>query len=85
LQDTGPGVAPEQIKDIFKRFYRVQPTNGKVRGTGLGLYICRQIITAHHGKIFAESELGQGLTIHIHLPCSDSFNEATKQGQEVSI
>jgi signal transduction histidine kinase len=85
LRDTGPGVGPEHIEEIFKRFYRVQPLQGKVRGTGLGLYICRQIITAHHGKIFAESELGQGLTIHIHLPCSDSFSEATIQGQEVSI
>jgi len=85
LRDTGPGVAPEHIEDIFKRFYRVQPLHGKVKGTGLGLYICRQIITAHHGKIFAESELGQGLTIHIHLPCSDSFSEATRQGQEVAI
>jgi two-component system sensor histidine kinase VicK len=39
-----------------------------VTGTGLGLYICKQIILAHHGKIWAESELGKGTTFFIELP-----------------
>lgn len=68
VQDTGPGVAPEHLKHIFKRFYNARPSTGEVQGVGLGLFICEQIVSAHEGKIFAESVLGQGLTINIYLP-----------------
>ncbi|MBE9523595.1 MAG: GAF domain-containing protein [Chloroflexi bacterium] len=85
LRDDGPGIAPEHIDDIFKRFFRIKNTDGKVQGTGLGLYICRQIIAAHDGKIFAESELGKGMVFHINLPCDNSFRESTSQIQETVI
>jgi len=65
--DHGPGIPEDFIPFIFERFYRV-PGEGSVTGTGLGLYICKQIILAHHGKIWAESVLGQGTTIFIELP-----------------
>jgi signal transduction histidine kinase len=65
--DEGEGIPEEFIPFIFERFYRV-PGEGAVTGTGLGLYICRQIILAHHGKIWAESVLDQGTTFHIELP-----------------
>jgi len=68
VRDHGPGIPPEHISNLFKRFYRVPGTNTSVRGTGLGLYICRQIIQAHSGTISAESTLGQGTTFHIDLP-----------------
>jgi two-component system sensor histidine kinase VicK len=67
--DQGPGIAKEHLPYIFDRFYRV-PAHAQVpsAGTGLGLYICKQIIQAHHGKIWAESEINQGTTFFIELP-----------------
>jgi signal transduction histidine kinase len=65
--DEGEGIPEEYIPFIFERFYRV-PGERSVTGTGLGLYICKQIILAHHGKIWAESVLDKGTTFHIQLP-----------------
>jgi signal transduction histidine kinase len=68
FSDTGPGISPAHLENIFNRFYRVPNQNSSVRGTGLGLFICRRIINAHNGEITAESTLGEGTTFHIFLP-----------------
>ena len=68
VSDNGPGIASENLKNLFDRFYRVPSNNVTVRGTGLGLYICRRIIQAHGGEITVESVLGEGTTFHIYLP-----------------
>jgi len=65
--DQGEGIHQDYLPFIFERFYRV-PGERVVKGTGLGLYICRQIILAHHGKIWAESVLGKGTIFYIELP-----------------
>lgn len=65
--DQGEGIPEDFIPFIFERFYRV-PGERTVTGTGLGLYICRQIIIAHHGNIWVESVLDKGTTFHIELP-----------------
>jgi signal transduction histidine kinase len=65
--DKGEGIAEDYIPFVFERFYRV-PGERTVTGTGLGLYICKQIIMAHHGNIWVESVLGQGATFIIELP-----------------
>ncbi|MFZ5880692.1 MAG: sensor histidine kinase [Chloroflexota bacterium] len=65
--DRGPGIPENYLPFIFERFYRV-PGEHSITGTGLGLYICRQIILAHHGKIWAESTMGEGTTFIIELP-----------------
>ncbi len=67
FRDYGSGVPEDFLPFIFERFYRV-PGERTVTGTGLGLYICKQIILAHHGKIWAESVLDQGTTFFIQLP-----------------
>ena len=64
--DNGPGIPAESLPLIFERFYRVR--SEKATGTGLGLFICKQIIEAHRGKIWAESNPGQGTTFFIELP-----------------
>jgi signal transduction histidine kinase len=69
--DQGPGIAPESIPFIFDRFYRVR-SEKSITGTGLGLYICKQIIEAHRGKIWAESTPDQGTTFFIELPVNSS-------------
>ena len=64
--DNGEGIPTEYLPFVFERFYRV-PGERTVTGTGLGLYICRQIIKAHHGNIWVESILGEGTTFNIEL------------------
>ena len=66
FKDHGPGIPKESLPLIFERFYRAR--SEKATGTGLGLFICKQIIDAHRVKIWAESTLGQGTTFFIELP-----------------
>ena len=75
VQDDGPGIAPEHLGLLFKRFYRVPTNNTTVRGTGLGLFICRQIVRAHSGEIEVESVVGEGTTFNIYLPLKQERNE----------
>lgn len=71
FSDDGPGISPRYLPFLFQKFYRTPDGNTSVRGSGLGLYICRQIIEAHSGEIFAESTPGKGTQIHILLPISN--------------
>ncbi|HXG84467.1 MAG TPA: HAMP domain-containing sensor histidine kinase [Pyrinomonadaceae bacterium] len=70
IRDTGVGIAPAQIKRIFKRFYRVPGlSTQKAKGTGLGLFIVQSIVRKHRGKITVESAgEGEGSTFIIKLP-----------------
>ena len=70
--DKGEGIPEEFIPFLFERFYRV-PGERTVTGTGLGLYICKQIVMAHHGKIWVESELDKGTTFFIELPADPTL------------
>jgi signal transduction histidine kinase len=67
--DRGDGISQEYLPFIFERFYRV-PGERTVKGTGLGLYICKQIVMAHHGNIWVESVLGKGTTFFVELPAN---------------
>lgn len=67
IEDHGAGIAKENLKNIFKRFERVVDHN-EVSGLGLGLFISSEIVKAHGGRIWAESELGKGSTFKIVLP-----------------
>jgi len=68
VQDEGPGIPEEQLENVFKRFYRLEEYRDVAKGSGLGLYICKQIVNAHHGEIYAQSNLGNGAVFHILLP-----------------
>jgi two-component system, OmpR family, sensor histidine kinase SenX3 len=70
VQDRGVGIPPEDVKQIFKRFYRVTHRSlAHVKGTGLGLFIVRAIAQKHGGKVSAESDgEGKGTTITLELP-----------------
>lgn len=71
IEDNGPGFSGDQLKWIFEKFRQV-PTSGApmIKGTGLGLAIVKQIITAHGGRVWAESEPGRGSTFYFTLPLS---------------
>jgi signal transduction histidine kinase len=70
VRDQGVGVPPDDLKSIFKRFYRVSDRSlAHVKGTGLGLFIVKSIAQKHGGKVFAESAgEGRGTTITMELP-----------------
>lgn len=68
VSDTGPGIPEKYQAKIFDRFFRIQGSQQTTRGTGLGLFICKQIIQAHNGKIDLVSRVGEGSTFRIYLP-----------------
>lgn len=70
IADTGEGIDPDQIDNIFQRFYRVDKAHS-TRGFGLGLPIAHRIIERHDGAITAQSEVGAGTTFCILLPIAD--------------
>lgn len=65
IADDGPGIAPENMKRLFSPFFTTKELG---KGTGLGLSICQGIVAEHGGKIWAESEPGQGATFKVELP-----------------
>jgi len=69
VQDTGIGIPESEYERVFERFYQVDASERRAyRGTGLGLTICKHIITHHHGRIWVESRVGEGSTFYIELP-----------------
>lgn len=70
VADTGVGIPEDKLPKIFDRFYQVDgSTTRKFEGTGLGLYLVKNIIERHRGSIWAESELGTGSKFIMVLPC----------------
>lgn len=68
IKDNGPGIEKERLDKIFERFYRGEGSrSGSVGSSGLGLAIAKEVVSAHGGKIWAESTLGEGTTICILL------------------
>ena len=72
VRDQGVGIAQKELKQIFKRFYRVTNRSlAQVKGTGLGLFIVRSIARKHGGKVYAQSlGEGHGTTVTLELPRS---------------
>jgi len=67
VTDTGIGIAAEDLPRIFERFYKVDRSRA-TSGTGLGLAIARHLVEAHGGRIWVESEVGQGSTFYFTIP-----------------
>jgi signal transduction histidine kinase len=72
IRDSGRGIPPEEHERVFEKFYRLDPdmTQG-VGGTGLGLYICRELIEGMDGRIWLESTPGVGSTFSFELPLAN--------------
>jgi|GEM_PF-123422 len=69
VQDDGPGIPKDQLERLFDRFYRLEDSRSRDQGgAGLGLSIARGIVDAHGGRIWLDSEVGQGTTAHVQLP-----------------
>jgi len=74
VQDTGTGIEEPDLKRIFKRFYRAgAAVSSRVKGTGLGLFIVRNVVRRHGGKVWAESAgPGHGSTFVMRFPLARS-------------
>jgi len=69
VEDSGIGISKEELKKIFTKFYQAYTGDDrKNEGTGLGLFICKQIIEKHNGEIWAESNIPQGSTFRMKIP-----------------
>jgi len=73
IQDTGTGIAPEQMDLIFQPFHTTKPES---QGTGLGLSVCQGIVRNHRGEIRVESEPGKGSTFTVLLPVGEESMES---------
>jgi signal transduction histidine kinase len=76
IRDTGPGIPPEVVKNIFSPFFTT-----KEKGTGLGLAISYGIIERHNGKIDVDTALGKGSTFTVSLPVSVD----EEQGEDIRL
>jgi signal transduction histidine kinase len=69
VQDSGIGIAGDELERIFRKFQQIVPAGGKkTKGTGLGLATVKQIIRAHGGEVWATSRAGEGSTFYFTLP-----------------
>jgi signal transduction histidine kinase len=69
VRDHGRGIPPEQLEVIFERFAQVDASDSREKGgSGLGLAICRSIVQQHGGRVWAESQPGQGSTFSLQIP-----------------
>ena len=78
VRDTGIGIPPEAIDKLFKKFFRADnAVQSQTEGSGLGLYIARDIVNAHSGELWAESELGRGTIMQFTLPTDPNLMPKT--------
>jgi PAS domain S-box-containing protein len=82
VKDTGPGIAQSEIPHVFERYGPRKRTDR--RGTGLGLPIVRGIVTAHAGRVWLESHLGEGTTFFFTIPRSETLANALSATQRAS-
>ena len=84
VKDTGIGIPPEEIQKLFTKFFRAEnAVKFQTEGTGLGLYIAKNIIEGHGGEVRVESELGRGTTIYFTLPTEQTLVPQREIPQEL--
>ena len=72
VADTGPGIPADALPHVFDRMYRMDPSRDRATGgSGLGLTIARQLVEAHGGRIWVESEVGVGSRFGFDLPLEE--------------
>ncbi|MBL8101582.1 MAG: PAS-domain containing protein [Anaerolineales bacterium] len=71
VQDTGPGISPDEQNRVFEKFYRATNAPDGVLGSGLGLAIVKSIVDSHQGRVWVESTLGKGSTFVVLLPSQE--------------
>ncbi len=87
VKDNGIGIPKNEQEDLFTKFYQIRKTPHELAkgGTGLGLYIVKGIVEAHNGRVFVESEEGQGSTISFTLPLLNQTATSESEYQKIYI
>jgi signal transduction histidine kinase len=84
VTDRGIGIPPKDKDHIFDKFYRAKnAVEKRNEGSGLGLYIARNIINYHNGKIWFESEMGEGTTFYFTIPVKQSASSLEQNGDDL--
>lgn len=85
IADTGIGISKTEIPHLFQKFYRIDSTDTReIGGTGLGLFLCRQLVEMQGGRIWVESELNLGSTFFVAMPRVSSGRAQTVQANSKS-
>lgn len=79
INDTGQGIPPDRMHELFQPFNRIGAERGQIEGTGIGLVITKTLVQAMHGDIGVESNLGKGSTFWFELPLSESNASRTQE------
>ena len=85
MADRGPGIPPEDLERIFDKFYRVLPGHHSVEyptGSGLGLAVCKGLVEANGGRIWATLREGGGLIVSVALPRSIPLARSDQEEEE---
>lgn len=77
VKDRGVGIPERDLENIFQRFYRVSGVPSSYSGSGIGLYVSAEIVKMHHGKIWAESQIGSGSVFHFSIPLTSKKLSST--------
>lgn len=85
VEDFGVGMPASVTTNLFEKFYRNHRTQGKVGGTGLGLYLTKAIITAHDGHVWVQSKEGEGSTFGFSVVPYEQLNEELKGDDQKDI
>ena len=72
VKDSGIGIAPDDLPHIFERFYRARSLEGYLSGFGIGLYVVKEVLARHGGRVWVESVKGSGSTFYAWLPLKSS-------------
>lgn len=74
VKDEGIGIPEQELSSIFRQFYRASPLNNSISGLGIGLYLVKEVVTQHQGRVWVESTEGHGSTFYVALPLMESAN-----------
>lgn len=87
IEDTGPGIPPEELEKVFDRFHQVKAkktATNKPKGTGLGLAICREVVNHHGGEIWAEAPREGGARMVFYIPLGDRTEDSNSAAPDTS-
>jgi len=86
ISDQGIGMTEEEQNQLFKRFFRAKnDTTASTQGTGLGLYLSKFFIEAHHGRLQVASQVNQGSKFSVYLPIRDTQTKSARNGAQRSL
>lgn len=86
VQDTGPGLTPDEMTRLFMPFERLEASKTKIEGSGIGLSLCKKLVEAMQGEVGVESEFGKGSTFWMELPLLANSTSPTdaEDGQQAA-